>query len=450
VNAFGELVRQMATRGNTPALHLGDQTVTFAALAEQVTCAGERLRRSIPAEAVVVSLNEFSLDGIATMLGLAMNGCIVVPVSTAAEAQFEEIGRVSRAQFIVGPNRDIRTAAGDGDHDLYMALRERHTPGLVLFSSGSTGAPKGAVHDFGKILANMPSGDLKATLVAFLLYDHIGGVNTLLRSLRGGGTLVLPEHRSPEAVASAIEQHGATILPTSPSFLAMLLASGALRHHDLSSLRVITYGTEVMPQALLERVSEALPAARLKQTYGLSEVGILSTQSESDSSTWLRLGGDGFDVRVVDGMLEIRSDSAMLGYLNSPSPFTADGWFRTFDEVEVRGDLFRILGRKSEMINVGGLKVFPQEVESALLEIPFVMDCVVFAVASPLTGQAVGTEITLAPDYPDAADTAGVRSAIRSHLRGVLDPHKIPTEIRVVDNDDLVSARFKKTRSARS
>lgn len=449
MNLFEELVSQMAARGNTPAIHLGDQTVTFAALAERVERAGERLRGSIPTNAVVVSLNEFSLDGIATMLGLATTGSIVVPVSTAAEAQFEEISRVSRAQFIVGPDGDIRAAAGDGVHGLYMALRERHTPGLVLFSSGSTGAPKGAVHDFGRILANMPSRDLQATLVAFLLYDHIGGVNTLLRSLRGGGTLVLPEQRSPEAVASAIERHRATVLPTSPSFLAMLLTSGALERHDLSSLRVVTYGTEVMPQALLARVSEALPDARLKQTYGLSEVGILSTQSESDSSTWLRLGGDGFDVRVVDGMLEIRSDSAMLGYLNAPSPFTADGWFRTFDEVEVRGDLFRILGRKSEMINVGGLKVFPQEVESALLEIPFVADCVVFAVASPLTGQAVGTEIILAKDYPYAASAAGVRSAIRSHLRGVLDPHKIPTEIRIVDNDGLVSARFKKTRSAR-
>ncbi len=321
-------------------------------------------------------------------------------------------------------------------------------PDLVLFSSGSTGNPKGTVHDFDKWIGNMPSSGINETLVAFLLYDHDDGVNTLLRTLSGGGTLVLLGQFTPDIVARAIEQHGATVLPTSPSFFALLVVSGADDRHDLSSLRVITYGTEVMPQTLLDRVQRAFPNAHLKQTYGLSEVGVLSTQSESNGSTWLRLGGDGFEVRVRDGMLEIKSGSTMLGYLNAPASFTDDGWFQTFDLVEVRGYLLRILGRKSEMINAGGLKVFPQGVESALFELPSIDDCAVYGMENPLTGQNVAADVMLAHDFPERDNPAAVRSAICSGLMSTLEAHKIPARITVV-NADLATVRLKKTRTAR-
>ena len=445
---FETLLREMRDRGDACALEIDGTTVSYEGLSRRVDDVLATLAETVPEGAVAVSLNEFSLDGIATMLGLALLKTIVVPVSTAGEVQLDQVVTTSRAQFIVRADGGIERTGGDGEHDLYTALRRRSKPGLVLFSSGSTGAPKGAVHDFDKWLSNMPRRALDETLVAFLLYDHGGGVNTLLRSLSGGGTLVLPGQRSPQAVARAIEQHGATVLPTSPSFLALLLASGEADAHDLSSLRVITYGTEVMPQALLERVHRLLPEARLKQTYGLSEVGVMSTQSESDSSTWLRLGGDGFEVRVVDGMLEVKSESAMLGYLNAPSPFTSDGWFQTFDEVEVRDDLFRILGRRSEMINVGGLKVFPQEVESALLALPFINDCVVYGTPNPLAGQSVAADVVISRDFPDRNNAVEIRSAIRSHLRGTLEAYKIPSRLTIADAD-LSTARFKKTRTAR-
>src|SRR5947209_16819005 len=103
----------------------------------------------------------------------------------------------------------------------------------------------------------------------------------------------------------------------------------------------------------------------------------------------MRLGGDGFETRVVDKVFQIKDKSAMLGYLNAPSPFTEDGWFRTGDAVEVDGEYIRICGRKSEIINVGGEKVYPAEVESVLQLIAGVADVVVSAEKSPLTGQMV-------------------------------------------------------------
>ena len=190
--------------------------------------------------------------------------------------------------------------------------------------------------------------------MAFLLFDHIGGINTLLYTLSNGGTLVVLHDRSPEVVCQAIETNRVELLPTSPTFLNLLLVSGAHQRYDLSSLQLLTYGTEPMSEGTLRRIHEALPDVTLQQTYGLSELGILRSKSKSSDSLWVKIGGEGFETRVVDGLLEIKARSAMLGYLNAASPFTDDGWFKTGDRVEVDGDYYRILGRISEVINVGG------------------------------------------------------------------------------------------------
>lgn len=91
----------------------------------------------------------------------------------------------------------------------------------------------------------------------------------------------------------------------------------------------------------------------------------------------MKVGGAGTETKITGGTLWVRSESAMLGYLNAPSPFDEDGWYDTGDQVETDGEYIRILGRKSEIINVGGEKVFPAEVESVFLEIPNVRDVLI-------------------------------------------------------------------------
>src|SRR5258708_9480558 len=102
-----------------------------------------------------------------------------------------------------------------------------------------------------------------------------------------------------------------------------------------------------MPEGTVKGFHELFPKIRLLQTYGLSEVGILRSSSRSSDSLWVKIGGDGFRTPGVDGMLEIKARSAMLGYLNAASPFTADGWFQTGGDVEVDGEYFRVLGGQS-------------------------------------------------------------------------------------------------------
>ena len=137
----------------------------------------------------------------------------------------------------------------------------------------------------------------------------------------------------------------------------------------------------------------SFPDIKLLQTYGLSEVGILRSKSKSSDSLWVKVGGEGFETRVVDGMLEIKAKSAMLGYLNVPSPFTEDGWFKTGDAVEVDSEYIKILGRKSEIINVGGEKVYPQEVENVILEIDNVAEVTVYGEKNPIIGNIVCAKV---------------------------------------------------------
>jgi acyl-CoA synthetase (AMP-forming)/AMP-acid ligase II len=133
----------------------------------------------------------------------------------------------------------------------------------------------------------------------------------------------------------------------------------------------------------------------------------------------------------------------MLGYLNAPSPFTADGWFMTGDAVEQDGEYFRILGRASDLINVGGRKVYPAEVEAVVAEVENVKDVSVSGEAHPFTGQVVVARVTL--ERPE--DPKAVELRVRAHCRAKLAPYMVPAKV-VVAEGALTTERDKKVRRA--
>ena len=327
-------------------------------------------------------------------------------------------------------------------HELYSILRDRQHPGLILFSSGSTGKSKAALHDLTGMLEKFKVRRNKQRTITFLLYDHIGGVNTMLYTLSNSGCIITVRERSPEKVLEAVEKQHVELLPTSPTFINMILFSEAYKHHDLSSLKTVTYGTEPMPESTLKRFHELFPDITLQQTYGLSEVGILRSKSKSSDSLWVKLGGDGFETRIVDGILHIKAESAMLGYLNAPSPFSEDGWFITGDEAEVDGEYFRILGRRSELINIGGEKVYPAEVELIIQQIDNVADVTVYGEKNPITGNIVCAHVRLL----DPEDSKAAVLRIKKYCRERMPTFKVPVKINIVD-DEMHGERFKKMRS---
>jgi acyl-coenzyme A synthetase/AMP-(fatty) acid ligase len=278
-------------------------------------------------------------------------------------------------------------------------------------------------------------------MLIFLQLDHIGGVNSLLYSLANNGTIIVSDDRTPANVCRAIQSFKADLLPTSPTFLNLLMLSKAYEEFDLSSLKLITYGTEPMQESTLKRLTKILPDAVLQQTYGLSEVGILRSKSRSSDSLWLKVGGEEFTTKIVNGTLWIKSDSAMLGYLNAPDPFDADGFLDTGDRVEQDGDWVRILGRESEIINVGGYKVFPAEVESTLLEMENVEDVVVFGQDHPLTGKTVVAKFKL--KTPETRRE--LKARMLAFCKNKLQTYKVPGKI-VLTDETTYNERFKRMR----
>lgn len=159
----------------------------------------------------------------------------------------------------------------------------------------------------------------------------------------------------------------------------------------------------------------------------------------------MRVGGEGVETRVVDGILQIRSRMSMMGYLNAPSPYDADGWFNTQDEVEVDGEWLRFKGRRSEIINVGGEKVYPAEVESVIMELDHVVDATVGKEPHPFTGSIVVAEVRL--DRPE--DPRELVKRVRAHCFARLPSFKVPVKVRLAESD-RITERFKKARRERS
>lgn len=409
----------------------------------------ELSNQNIVAGSVVILEADFSPNAVALFLALIEHNCILVPLTGSIESKKMEFMEIAQGEvrICIYENDSVRfdRLPRQATHELYSVLRARHHPGLILFSSGSAGRSKAALHDLTGILEKFKVRRSKQRTITFLLYDHIGGVNTMLYTLSNGGCMVTVQDRNPEKVLEAVEKYRVELLPTSPTFINMILFSEAYKHHDLSSLKTITYGTEPMPESTLKRFHELLPDIMLQQTYGLSEVGILRSKSKSSDSLWVKLGGEGFQTRVVERVLQIKAESAMLGYLNAPSPFTEDGWFITGDEVEVDGDYFRILGRRSELINVGGEKVYPAEVESVIQQIENVAEVTVYGEKNSITGNVVCANILLL--QPEDIKSAGLR--IKKYCREHMPIFKVPVKINIVD-EELHSERFKKMRSQKA
>lgn len=443
-------IERMEMFRNNQAIIRHNQTCSYDSLLQKVQAWRERFK-NIPIQPgnVVSLVGDLSPEACAILLSLIENRNIIVPLASASIHEQSSFLDIAEVQVIIklGSNDEwvVEKREVQIQNALTHQLIAQEAPGLVLFSSGSTGSPKASLHNFEKILVKFKTPRHQLRTLTFLLLDHIGGINTLFYTLSNGGTIITVDSRDPESVCQAIQEHRVQLLPVSPTFLNLLLLSEQYKNFNLSSLEMITYGTEVMPESTLRRMNELFPQVRMLQTYGLSELGILRSKSKDSSSLWVKVGGEGFETKIVDGILWIKAESAMLGYLNAPSPFDEEGWFNTGDAVEVDGDYIRILGRESEIINVGGEKVYPTEVENVLIQMDNIQDVTVYGENNPITGNIVVAYVkVLEPE-----DVSSLKKRIRAYCKSKLAPFKIPVKIILTDKEQF-SPRFKKMRTAQA
>lgn len=421
---------------------------TYADLAQQISLYKEQLDSKVAPSSTVAVVSDYNFNSIALFIALLKHKTIVVPIVTSTNEEVEDRINIARCDVSITLSSEgalaIRTRQRSGDYELIANLISQKRSGLILFSSGSTGKPKAMVHDLDTLVDSYQGRKIKKlNFLVFLMFDHIGGINTLLNGLAMGAVLVIPHTRDPNEIGKLIETHKVNVLPSSPTFLNLLLIHQVVDRYDFSKLKMITYGTEPMPESLLKRLREKLPRVRFLQTFGTSETGIAQTASRSSDSLEMKISDPNTEYKIVNGELLLKSSTQVLGYLNaSMERFSEDGWFHTGDLVEETEDGYlRILGRNKEIINVGGEKVLPSEVESLLLELDVVLDAVVKGKPNAITGQSVVAEVVIKNGITDTE----AKKLIRQYCKEKVAPFKVPSKI-IISDQPRFGERYKKMR----
>ena len=395
-------------------------------------------------QSVVAIRANLVMHGIASILAIHQLNLIALPLGSGRSTNdCTESMKVAAVDYLLSFDRGVAKLVKQEPCKRPTLYRELTGSGLVLLSSGTSGSPKAMLHSLKALLKRykmIPSRTERS--LQLLLLDHIGGFDAALRSLFAGSTLIIPDQVSPEAAGRAIEAHKVTVLPASPTFLNLLLLNGIPKRYDCSCLKIIAYGAEPMPSTLLKRLTDVFPHATLQQKFGTSETGAIRIRSASSDSLFFSIQDIDTDWKIIDNELWLKAPSRIIGYLNSESSsLSENGWYQTGDLVSTNnaGQL-KIIGRKSALINIGGQKVHPVEIEAIIEQVPEVDACRVYAESGPITGSIIACEITT----QSTEDLHTWKRRIRKHCRVYLADWKIPSHLKL-NNSINVSNRLKRT-----
>src|SRR6266849_2444379 len=412
--------------------------------------AGRSVLLALP-DQLTTALAMIELDGIARRL-------VLCPPDLPPEQLFQVIA-IAQADAVVCGRSGPPPAAGD------IALRvgcgPAITPGAaptagrrrtdwIMLTSGTTGAPKMVVHTLDSLTGAVKvDRDRREPIVWGTLYDirRYGGLQIFLRAMLGGTSLVLSSTGEPMAAyLERLGKRGVTHLTGTPSHWRWALLSPSAR---AVSPRYLRLSGEIADQAILDNLREAYPAAAVGHAYASTEAGVgfeVNDGREGFPAGMIGANAGGVTMKVVDGSLRIRSPRTARRYLGEADLLDADGFVDTGDIVELKGDRYYFVGRRGGIINVGGLKVHPEEIEAVINRHPEVRMSLVRARKNPITGAIVVADVVLRSQPGSGLDRAQeLKREILRSCRHSLPQHKVPAAIRFVPSLD-VSATGKMVR----
>jgi acyl-coenzyme A synthetase/AMP-(fatty) acid ligase len=321
-----------------------------------------------------------------------------------------------------------------------------HATEWLMLTSGTLGLPKIVGHTLegltGAIAADGPARGTRPVWATFYDIRRYGGLQIFLRAIVGGGSLVLSEPG--EALAdhvARLNEKAVTHISGTPSHWRKLLMSGAA---SAFSPRYVRLSGEIADQAILDGLRQAFPEASIGHAYASTEAGVgfaVNDGLEGFPAAMVGTNRDGVEMKVVDGCLQIRSRRAAHAYVGRRAGALTDeqGFVDTGDMVELRGDRYHFVGRRGGIINIGGLKVHPEEIEAVINRHDEVRMSRVKARKSPITGAIVVADVVLTEGC-DASQGAEIKNRIIADCRASLPPHKVPAMIKFVDKLDVTAA----------
>lgn len=326
---------------------------------------------------------------------------------------------------------------------------ERQPTEWVLLTSGTTGQPKMVVHNLVSLSGHLPFGPQPGSPPVWCTFYDIrryGGLQMLLRALLGGGSMVLSgAAESPEAFLIRAAALGVTHVVGTPSHWRRALMSGQASRINPTYVRL---SGEIADQAILDRLKATYPEAVVAHAFASTEAGVgfeVTDGLAGFPETLIGQAGAAVALQVIDGSLRIRSARTAAGYLHGDIRGVTDdaGFVDTGDMVERHDGRYYFVGRKEGIVNIGGQKVPPEEVEAVINRHPGVEMSLVKGRPSPITGAILVAEVIAKRPEPAAADTAPAASEavliaeILDLCRTELPPHKVPATIRIVPSLDV-------------
>ena len=325
----------------------------------------------------------------------------------------------------------------------------------MCFTSGTTGNPKGVLHCFNTTLCTCETFNRELAVTdrdVMLDYLPVGlnwGYMTLVQAAMAGARVVLMERFSAEAALELIERERITYIPTAPASIVAMLNSPELAQRDLSSLRIVITGGASAAVETIKAFQAAVPGAKLIELYGMLETGFHSFTRLTDDP--LKVNGtvgrcvDSMGLRMIDddgndvpfgevGEIAAVGPSVHMGYLDNPAAnrdsFTPDGWFRTGDlgqYADKEGNV-RIAGRKKEIINRGGKKYFPREIEELLYQHPTIVQAAIVGAPDSRLGEKNCLCAIIKPGSSLTLDE------VVSFLKGRVADYKLPEALVVMSD----------------
>lgn len=394
---------------------------------------------------LATALALIELDGVARRLVLCtpdLSPPQLAAVAAAAQAD-AIVCDASGAAGVSGETRnlqEIRLSDAPVAMSNARPLQSAADTEWILLTSGTTGTPKLVVHSLQSLAGALPrEADGRRVWSTFYDIRRYGGLQIYLRALVGGAALVLSDadEAPPEFLARAAAA-GVTHLSGTPSHWRKALMSGAAGLIDPDYVRL---SGEVADQPLLDHLRATYPRARIAHAFASTEAGVAFDVNDGLAgfpAGLLDTGAGGVDMKVEDGTLRIRSGRNAARYLGAAAPLGgAGGYVDTGDLVELQDGRYHFRGRRGGVINVGGLKVFPEEVEAVLNADPRVRASLVRGRRNPITGAIVVADVVLAPGD---ADPEAVKNELLGACRRALPPHKVPAMLRLVPALQLSAA----------
>jgi acyl-coenzyme A synthetase/AMP-(fatty) acid ligase len=387
---------------------------------------------------LTAALALIELDGVARRITILPPG--VAPEHFAALIAGAEVDAVvgdvgSPDEFYDIPLRVAASPAlGASDELPAPVLRTE----WVMLTSGTTGVPKMVAHTLAGLTASFAAKPPDPNVVWATFYDirRYGGLQIFLRAVLGGTSLVLSSADEPVADhLDRLAEHGVTHLLGTPTHWRRALMSPVLKR---ISPRYVRLSGEIADQAILDSLRAAFPQAGVSHAFASTEAGVAFEVSDGLAGfpvAYVEQIRDGVEMKIEDGSLRIRSPRTASRYVGNDMPLAdPDGFVDNGDMVERRDDRYVFTGRRGGIINIGGQKVHPEEVEAVINRHPQVRMSLVRGKRSPITGALVIADVVL---KSGGADAEAVKDDILTLCRDALPRHKVPAAISIVPALDV-------------